>query len=115
MDIAKLDCTYQWAGKYEESEERIKDYWATKTMRERLEAAFYLNSVAYNFDINNLPKMDRTVFSMRKITMGNIFNSDFRDFIQALNNTSVDYLLIGGYSVILHGYVRTTGDVRYMG
>lgn len=43
--------------------------------------------------------------------MGNIFNSDFRDFIQALNDASVDYLLIGGYSVILHGYARTTGDL----
>ncbi|UTA68006.1 MULTISPECIES: DUF6036 family nucleotidyltransferase [Emticicia] len=43
--------------------------------------------------------------------MANIFNEDFRDFIQALNNHSVDYLLVGGYSVILHGYARTTGDL----
>lgn len=41
--------------------------------------------------------------------MGNIFNTDFRDFITALNDA--DYLLIGGYSVILHGYTRTTGDL----
>lgn len=43
--------------------------------------------------------------------MGNIFNTDFRDFITALNDAEVDYLLIGGYSVILHGYTRTTGDL----
>ena len=43
--------------------------------------------------------------------MGNIFESDFRDFIQSLNNNNVDYLLIGGYAVILHGYRRTTGDL----
>lgn len=43
--------------------------------------------------------------------MGNIFNDDFRDFIQALNNNNVEYILVGGYSVILHGYVRTTGDM----
>lgn len=43
--------------------------------------------------------------------MGNIFNSDFRDFISALNNNTVDYILVGGYSVILHGYLRTTGDL----
>lgn len=43
--------------------------------------------------------------------MGNIFNDDFRDFIYALNNHNVEYLLVGGYSVILHGYVRTTGDM----
>ncbi|RBQ10206.1 nucleotidyltransferase [Pedobacter miscanthi] len=43
--------------------------------------------------------------------MGNIFNEDFREFIQALNNQSVKYILVGGYSVILHGYSRTTGDM----
>lgn len=43
--------------------------------------------------------------------MGNIFNDDFRDFIKALNENNVDYLLVGGYAVILHGYRRTTGDL----
>lgn len=43
--------------------------------------------------------------------MGNIFNPDFRDFLQALNNNNVEYLLVGGYAVILHGYSRTTGDL----
>ena len=43
--------------------------------------------------------------------MGNIFNTDFRDFITSLNKHGVKYILIGGYSVILHGYSRTTGDM----
>ncbi|MBI1692689.1 MAG: hypothetical protein FYV88_4120, partial [Bacteroidetes bacterium] len=43
--------------------------------------------------------------------MGNIFNTDFRDFIAALNRNQVRYILVGGYSVILHGYPRTTGDM----
>jgi len=43
--------------------------------------------------------------------MGNIFHDDFKDFIKALNNQEVDYILVGGYSVILHGYSRTTGDL----
>lgn len=43
--------------------------------------------------------------------MGNIFHSDFRDFIQALNNNGVKYLLVGGYAVIFYGYSRTTGDM----
>ncbi|MFC5282449.1 DUF6036 family nucleotidyltransferase [Pedobacter alpinus] len=43
--------------------------------------------------------------------MSNIFNQDFRDFIEALNNANVKYILVGGYSVILHGYSRTTGDM----
>ena len=43
--------------------------------------------------------------------MGNIFNDDFREFISALNKADVRYILVGGYSVILHGYSRTTGDM----
>jgi len=40
-------------------------YWQTQSLEERLTAANYLNSVAYNFDINDPPKMDRTYFRMR--------------------------------------------------
>ena len=43
--------------------------------------------------------------------MGNIFNDDFRDFLAALNDQQVRYILVGGFSVILHGYARTTGDM----
>jgi len=43
--------------------------------------------------------------------MGNIFQADFRDFISALNDQEVKYILVGGFSVILHGYARTTGDM----
>jgi hypothetical protein len=40
-----------------------------------------------------------------------VFNKDFKDFLSALNRNDVDYLLVGGYSVILHGYARNTGDL----
>lgn len=43
--------------------------------------------------------------------MGNIFNKDFRDFIEAFNYSDVEYILVGGYSVILYGYSRNTGDL----
>ncbi len=43
--------------------------------------------------------------------MANIFHPDFQDFIRALNHQDVDYILLGGYAVILHGYNRTTGDM----
>ena len=43
--------------------------------------------------------------------MGNIFNSDFQEFLLALNKKEVNYVLIGGYSVIYHGFPRTTGDL----
>lgn len=42
---------------------------------------------------------------------GNIFNDDFRDFIHCLNKHDVEYILVGGYSVIAHGYPRTTGNM----
>ena len=44
--------------------------------------------------------------------MAAIFNDDFRDFIQALNNNNVEYILVGGYAVILHGYRRAAGDME---
>ena len=43
--------------------------------------------------------------------MPNIFNEDFRDFIDALNKQEVEYMLVGGYAVILNGYRRSTGDI----
>jgi len=43
--------------------------------------------------------------------MGDIFNDDFIDFIACFNKHNVEYVLVGGYSVILHGYIRTTGDM----
>jgi len=44
--------------------------------------------------------------------MADYFNEDFRDFIRAMNNQQVEYILVGGMAVILHGYVRTTGDMN---
>ena len=43
--------------------------------------------------------------------MANILNQDFSEFIVALNDANVDYLLVGGFAVIYHGYNRTTGDI----
>ena len=34
---------------------------------------------------------------------------DFKDFLKALNNHEVKYILVGGYAVIYYGYSRTTG------
>jgi hypothetical protein len=41
----------------------------------------------------------------------NLFNDDFIDFIESLNRHKVDYVLVGGYAVIIRGYSRTTGDI----
>jgi hypothetical protein len=36
---------------------------------------------------------------------------DFSEFLKLLNSTGVEYLVIGGYAVGIHGYVRATGDL----
>lgn len=61
----KLDRTVGIAHKLEE--DPYKTYWQSQPMIERLKAAFYLNSVAFNFSVSNPPKMDRTLFSMHKL------------------------------------------------
>jgi predicted nucleotidyltransferase len=43
--------------------------------------------------------------------MGNILNQDIIDFLKALNESRVEYILVGGYAVVYHGYTRTTGDL----
>ncbi|MCB9134855.1 MAG: hypothetical protein H6636_05490 [Anaerolineales bacterium] len=36
---------------------------------------------------------------------------DFKEFLKLLNEYDVRYLLIGGYAVSYHGYIRATGDM----
>jgi hypothetical protein len=36
---------------------------------------------------------------------------EFRRLLSALSSAGVEYLVVGGYAVIYHGYVRTTGDL----
>ena len=36
---------------------------------------------------------------------------NFADFLRLLNSHGVEYLVIGGYAVGFHGYVRATGDL----
>jgi predicted nucleotidyltransferase len=43
--------------------------------------------------------------------MPDIFQEDFRDFLKALNDQQVKYIMVGGMAVILHGHSRVTGDM----
>src|SRR5258707_14184055 len=36
---------------------------------------------------------------------------EFKRLLSALSSRKVEYLVVGGYAVIFHGYVRTTGDL----
>src|SRR5688500_14038337 len=38
---------------------------------------------------------------------------DFKEFLNLLNEHEVDYLLVGGFAVALHGHVRTTADIDF--
>lgn len=42
-----------------------------------------------------------------------MLTKDFKEFIQLLNAKKIEYLLVGGYAVILHGYPRFTGDIDF--
>ncbi len=38
---------------------------------------------------------------------------DFKELLELLNENGVEYLLIGGYAVGMHGYVRSTTDIDF--
>lgn len=42
-----------------------------------------------------------------------IENELFVEFIECLNNNNVKYVLIGGFAVIAHGFVRNTEDIDF--
>lgn len=39
------------------------------------------------------------------------FQKDFEDFIILCNRYELEYLVIGGFAVSVHGYPRTTKDL----
>ena len=36
---------------------------------------------------------------------------DFKELLKSLNSNHVKYLLIGGYALAVHGYIRATNDL----
>ncbi|MCB0632888.1 MAG: hypothetical protein R2824_29090 [Saprospiraceae bacterium] len=95
----------------EEADNQVA-YWLKQPLAERLRAATYLIRTAWNIGPDDDWSLDRSLFKIRHRSMSNnIFHADFQDFIKALNQNEVKYILVGGYAVILHGYSRTTGDM----
>ena len=66
MDIFKLDRT---AFKPQTIAEAAihSDYYKKMTWQERLSVTAYLNSVSYQYDANNPPKMDRNQFHVKTL------------------------------------------------
>ena len=42
-----------------------------------------------------------------------LLNKDYRDMIVCLLQAGVDFMLVGGYAVALHGWPRTTFDIDF--
>ena len=42
-----------------------------------------------------------------------LLNKDYRDMIVCLLQAEVDFMLVGGYAVALHGWPRTTFDIDF--
>ena len=40
-----------------------------------------------------------------------MISPDFKEFIELLNKNQIEYLVVGGYAVGIHGYPRYTGDI----
>ncbi len=39
---------------------------------------------------------------------------DLKSVLRALNESAADYLLIGGYALLAHGYLRATADIDFL-
>jgi hypothetical protein len=40
-----------------------------------------------------------------------MLSTDFKEFIELLNSTQVEYMLVGGYALATYGHPRYTGDM----
>jgi hypothetical protein len=49
----------------EEADDAMRDY-TNHTVEERLRIYWYLTSIAYKFDLDNPPRMDKTAFRIKK-------------------------------------------------
>ena len=68
MNRFKLDRSANKAQTLQEAADQTAEYKKLSWL-ERLEIAAYLNSVAYNFDVNTPPRMDRTKFIAKSSTV----------------------------------------------
>lgn len=70
-DPFRLDRTAFHMGTHEETE-RYHTQSGSETPAERLRAAAYLISIAFQYDYYNPPRLDRTAFSARKHQDGSL-------------------------------------------
>ena len=61
----RMDKTAFKVQTFEEVDDAMRDY-SSYSMQERLRIYWYLTSIAYKFDLDNPPRMDKTVFRIKK-------------------------------------------------
>ena len=61
----RMDKTAFKVKTFEEADDVMRDY-SSYSMQERLRIYWYLTSIAYKFDLDNPPRMDKTVFRIKK-------------------------------------------------
>lgn len=52
-----------------------------------------------------------THFIIMDKNLNSTLNPQFRKFLKTLGEYKIPYLIVGGYAVAVHGYVRATGDL----
>jgi hypothetical protein len=40
-----------------------------------------------------------------------LLNQDFKDILSAFCEEKVEFMVVGGYAMAFHGFVRATGDI----
>lgn len=61
----RMDKTAFKVQTFEEADDAMQDY-SSYSMQERLRIYWYLTSIAYKFDLDNPPRMDKAVFRIKK-------------------------------------------------
>ena len=62
----RMDKTAFRVQTFEGADDAMRNY-TDYSVKERLEIAYYLTSVAYRFDMEHPPRMDKTVFHIKKL------------------------------------------------
>ena len=61
----RMDKTAFKVQTFEEADDAMRDY-SNYSIQERLRIYWYFTSIAYKFDLDNPPRMDKTVFRIKK-------------------------------------------------
>jgi hypothetical protein len=69
MSLYKLDRNSFKAQSVKEADNHSA-YYSSITWKERLQVSAYLNSVAYQYDLNKPPRMDKKHFNVRSLNKG---------------------------------------------